>query len=128
MLVILIACSSKKESVYTGDSTDLSIVNDTLRIANDSLQYEIIIIEPGFNGWLITQPPRGFYSQSAMEITNNFKVVAYNLRTRDPIRYGSSLYIFPIEYNRNVNYGYEVNYMLYNYFLFFEKRYNQKLL
>ncbi|WP_124980425.1 DUF6146 family protein [Nonlabens xiamenensis] len=103
-------------------------VNDTLRIANDSLEYEVIIIEPGFFSWLATQPPRGFYSQSTMEIVNSRKVLIYNLRSRNPIQFDPNLYPFPIDYERDIDYGYEVNYMLYNYFLFFEQRYNQRLL
>ena len=62
-----------------------------------------------------------------MEISNNFKVAEYNLRTRSPMQYGINLYVWPIEYDRNIDYGYEVNYMLYNYFLFFEQKYNQRL-
>lgn len=126
-IALLISCNSKSNAIYSGARADTTIANDTIRIANDSLEYEIIIIEPGFNGWLATQPPRGYYTQSAMEISNNFKVLEYNLRTRDPIRYGSSLYVFPIDYDRTIDYGYEVNYLLFNYFLFFEQRYNQKL-
>ncbi|MGO2102488.1 MAG: DUF6146 family protein, partial [Psychroflexus halocasei] len=32
-----------------------------------------------------------------------------------------------IDYQPHIDYGYEVNYMLYHYFLFFEQKYNQKL-
>ncbi|GAL01544.1 hypothetical protein JCM19314_1327 [Nonlabens ulvanivorans] len=102
-------------------------VTDTLRIANDSLEYEVIIIEPGFNSWLATQPPRGFYSQSTLELRNDFYVREYNLRVNNSINYSPDLYVWRIDYDRKVDYGYEVNYLLYNYFLFFEKRYGQKL-
>ncbi|MDP5077261.1 MAG: DUF6146 family protein [Nonlabens sp.] len=128
VLAALASCSSYTGS-RTGSSTNpASAVNDTVRIANDSLEYEIIIIEPGFYGWLATQPPRGYYTQSAMEISNNFKVTNYNLRVNNPTAYDASLYVFRIDYERNVDYGYEVNYMLYNYFLFFEQRYKQRLI
>lgn len=127
VLAALIGCSS-----YEGTGTGSSIaskatINDTLRIANDSLAYEIIIIEPGFNGWLATQPPRGYYAQSTMEISNHFKVTNYNLRVNNSLQYDPSLYLLQIDYKRNIDYGYEVNYLLFNYFLFFEQRYNQSL-
>ena len=39
--------------------------NDTVRIANDELEYEVIIIDPGFSTWLnSTALPRNYYSQS----------------------------------------------------------------
>lgn len=98
-----------------------------MRIANDSLEYELIVIEPGFNSWLATQPPRGFYAQSTLEIRNGFYVTEYNLRVLNPMRYDASIYVWRIDFENKVDYGYEVNYLLYNYFLFFEKRYKQKL-
>nr|WP_052519983.1 DUF6146 family protein [Nonlabens ulvanivorans] len=125
LLTIIISCNSYQPAVNNNNAT--GSVTDTLRIANDSLEYEIIIIEPGFNSWLVTQPPRGFYSQSTLELRNNFSVREYNLRVNNPINYHPDLYVWRIDYDRNVDYGYEVNYLLYNYFLFFEKRYGQKL-
>jgi hypothetical protein len=127
LVALFIACSGSKNTTYDSDKNVAAVANDTVRIANDSLEYEVIVIEPGFYGWLATQPPRGFYTQSAMEISNKFDVLEYNLRARDPMRYGTTLYPFPIDYDRNVDYGYEVNYLLFNYFIFFEQRYNQKL-
>jgi len=44
---IIIGCAS---TTKTQDITNSSeAMSDTVRIANDSLEYEIIIIEPGFN-------------------------------------------------------------------------------
>lgn len=100
---------------------------DTLRIKNDSLDYEVVILDYGFNTWLVTQRPRGFYTQRYMEIRNIQYVNEYNNRVSNPNRYKDELYPFPIEYNFKTNYGYEVNYLLYHYFLFFEEKYNQKL-
>ena len=128
LLVIFIgflaSCGGSK-NYRTQDSFSNS--KDTIRIANDSLEYEIIIIELGFNSWLATQPPRGYYTKSSMDISNDFKVTEYNLRANDPLRYGAQLYPFRIDYDRDVDYGYEVTYLLYNYFKFFEQRYNQRL-
>ncbi len=102
--------------------------NDTIRIANDSLEYEIIIIEPGFNAWLVTQRPRGYYSEVFLENRNRQYVVEYNQRVSQPIRFDPNLYIQYINYESHIRYGYEVNYLLYNYFLFFEQRYRQRFL
>ena len=50
--LFIFSCDSAKKTVSTEDDTTYS---DTVRIANDSIEYEIIIIEPGFNAWLVTQ-------------------------------------------------------------------------
>ena len=127
IVVAIIGCSSLKSSndykIEKG-----TITNDTIRIANDSLKYEVIIFELGFNAWLATQPQQGYFSQSSMEITNNLRVNEYNLRVQNPSKYSIRLYPFRIDYDRRIDYGYEVNYLLHNYFLFFEQKYKQRLL
>ncbi|MRT15976.1 hypothetical protein F3C99_03295 [Vitellibacter sp. q18] len=102
--------------------------NDTIRIANDSLQYEILIIEPGFESWLASQPPRGFYGQSLLETKNRSFVQQYNNRVLQPNQYSRNLYSEQINYDPTVDYGYEVNYLLYNYFVYFQEKYNQKFI
>lgn len=100
--------------------------NDTVRIANDSLEYEIIIIEPGFNLFINSiAKPKGYYSQSYLENKNRFLVQEYNQRVRSPQRYNPNLYIQEINYENNIDYGYEVNYLLYNYFVYFSRQYDQ---
>ncbi len=104
-----------------------AIANDTVRISNDSLQYEIIIIEPGFNLFINSlAKPEGYYSQSYLESKNQILVQEYNSRVINPLRYNSNLYIQEINYDPFVDYGYEVNYMLYNYFVYLSHEYNQR--
>ncbi|WGK64553.1 DUF6146 family protein [Croceiramulus getboli] len=105
---------------------DTVATGDTLRIANDSLEYEIIIIEPRFNTWLVTQPPRGYYEQEFLENRNIWYVTQYNNRVLNPQGFDASLYLQRIDYEPDIDYGYEVNYLLYNWFRFFEERYNQR--
>ncbi|MCM8570242.1 DUF6146 family protein [Gramella jeungdoensis] len=101
--------------------------NDTVRIANDSLEYEIIIIEPGFNLFINSYAkPRGYYSQNYLENKNQFLVTEYNQRVQQPTVYNPNLYINQINYDPNIDYGYEVNYLLYNYFVYFSQQYNQR--
>ena len=101
---------------------------DTVAISNAESNYEIIIIEPGFNTWLQSiARPEGYYSQSFLETRNKFYVVEWNNRVLDPIRFDPQLYELQINYEPFVDYGYEVNYKLYNYFIFFQRKYNQRL-
>ncbi len=124
--VFLVSCASKKNQT----TKDNSVVKagDTIRIANDKIEYEIIIIEPGFHSWFAsTAKPKNFYSQSYLEAKNIFWVQEYNNRVRQPNRYDPSLYEQQIDYQSGIDYGLDVNYQLYNYFLFFQQQYRQKL-
>ena len=108
------------------DNKSNNTANDTVRIANDSLEYEVIIIEPGFNLFLNSiARPRNFYSQNYLENKNRFLVQEYNSRVRQPQRFNPDLYIQEINYDPNIDYGYEVNYLIYNYFVFISREYNQ---
>jgi hypothetical protein len=50
------------------ENLDSSMTNDTIRIANDTLEYEVIIIDPGFSTWLASRSlPRNYHSQSYLE-------------------------------------------------------------
>lgn len=122
--VFIYSCATTKKRNL--DTTATNTTSDTLRIANDDLEYEILIIEPGFNTWLVTQRPRGYYNQQFLEIRNRQYVIEYNQRVIQPQRFNPNLYIQQINYEQHIDYGYEVNYLLYNYFLFFEQRYNQR--
>ena len=102
--------------------------DEPVTIANDSVEYEITIIELGFNTWLRSiARPRGFYSQQYMENRNNIYVINWNQRVMQPMQFNPNLYEMQINYDSNIDYGYEVNYQLYNYFIYFQRKYNQRL-
>lgn len=119
--------ANKNDSIKIAKK-EVKIKNDTIRIANDSLEYEVIIIDPGFSAWLASRAfPRGYLSQSYMENKNNFYIMEWNNRVMQPRRFDPNLYGMTIDYDRNINYGYEVNYLIYNYMIFFQNTFNQKL-
>ncbi len=120
------SCGSSRDRDFNPDEINAK-ANDTIRIANDSLEYEIIIIEPGFSMFINSiARPRGYHSQQYLESKNRFLVQDYNARVRNPMGYNPNLYVQEINYENNINYGYEVNYLLYNYFVFFSREYNQR--
>ncbi len=135
VLALLIwSCSSTKEAIAVKDSEKELFDqkgNDTVRIASEEEEedeYQIIIIEPGFNAWLQTiAQPKGYYSQSFLEHRNRVLVINWNNRVMQPQLYNPDLYLLTIDYDPNVDYGYEVNYKLYNYFVYFQRKYNQRL-
>lgn len=124
LVLTLYSCNSSK-SVMSETSTADVESPDAVRIANDSLEYEIIIIDPGFKNWLVTQPPQGYYGLSFLEGKNRLFVTEYNRRVRNFQIYDRRLYEQEINYEFDVDYGLEVNYLLYNYFMYFQKTYNQ---
>jgi hypothetical protein len=93
--------------------------SDTIRIANDSLEYEVLIIDPGFNSWLVQYgKPRGYYSQPYLEARNVDWVNGWNMNFYSS-RY-PNMFLSTIDYQYGINYGYEVNYLLYNYLVYFQ--------
>ncbi|HET8737146.1 MAG TPA: DUF6146 family protein [Pricia sp.] len=124
------SCTGTKKTVQITDSEKLAFEQqeaDTVKIASDSTEYEIIVIEPGFSTWLASiAKPEGYYSQSYLENRNQIYVSNWNQRAMQPLRYGG-LYELQIDYDPSIDYGYEVNYKLYNYFVFFQRKYNQRL-
>lgn len=122
---ITISCNSTKNF---STNEDPKLVSDTVTIANDEIEYEITIIDGGFTSWFNTNSrPRSFYSQTYLEARNRVWVLEWNIRANSPMNYNSNLYEMQIDYNSYTDYGYEVNYMLYNYLLYFQQRHNQKL-
>jgi len=129
VLFTIIACSSASKNIASTDTaTPNKKVNDTVRIANDSLEYEVIIIDNGFSTWLASRAyPRNYYSLQYLENKNYLYVTEWNNRVLQPQRYNPNLYEMSIDYRPDIHYGYEVNYLIYNYMIYFQNTYKQKL-
>ena len=122
----LFSCNSNKTTIKGDSESNTQIVtNDTIRIVNEELEYEILIIEIGFNNWLVTQPPMGHFGLNFLENKNRLFVIEYNIRVQQSLT--RKLYEQEINYEPTIRYGLEVNYLLYNYFIYFQQKYNQKL-
>jgi hypothetical protein len=127
ILLTIIGCGASKSTIPKTENPKTGN-NDTIKIVNEELQYEVIIIEPGFDFWLAsTAYPRGYYSQNYLENKNYLYVLEWNNRVRSPQIYSPNLYEMTIDYDPTINYGYEVNYLIYNYMVYFQNKYNQKL-
>jgi hypothetical protein len=88
-------------------------------VSADSVEYKIIILDPGFDTWLVTQPSMNFYSKEYYEFKNRRYVTEWNqryLHQRDTADYDSY-----IDYDFTKDYGLELNYKLYYYFKYFEE-------
>lgn len=131
LCVVLISCTAQKTALdVTNEEKEVFQSNDDepVEISDEETEYEIIIIEPGFYTWLNSiARPEGYYSQSFLENRNIIMVTTWNQRVLQPNRFNPNLYEMQINYDPNIDYGYEVNYKLYNYFIYFQRKYNQRL-
>lgn len=142
VLVLVSACTSSKQVSQTEESkesTPLSIsqaeeqaFNATgegeVRIGDEESEYEIIIIDPGFYTWLKSiARPEGYYDQTFLESRNQLYVLNWNQRALGLYNADPNLYLMQINYEPGIDYGYEVNYKLYNYFIYFQRKYKQRL-
>ncbi len=129
--VLYLSCGSSKQKVHLLEDEKIAFEQtkgDTISLANSKIEYEVFIIEPGFNLWLQSiAKPAGYYSQSFLENRNRIYVMNWNQRALLPTQYDPKLYEQPINFGANIDYGYDVNYKLYNYFIYFQRKYNQRL-
>lgn len=122
MLVILVTFQTvglgQKKREREGIKTDT--------ISVDSLEYRLIILDPGFETWLLSKPPKSFYTNDYYSQKNCFYVEEWNQRYMTSDKNG--LYDNYIDYNPRIDYGIDLNYKLYYYFKYFEEKYHVKLL
>lgn len=123
---ILMSLSAFQTIGYSQKQTHDSrrIKSDT--IPADSLEYELVITEPGFDQWLATQPPVNFYSNEYYASKNREYVTEWNNRYMNGRRKG--LYENYIDYNPNISYPLDLNYKLYYYFRYFEEKNRVRLI
>lgn len=94
---------------------------------NDGEEYELIIIDPQFRSWFVTNAkPINYHSQSYYESQNKKYVTAWNEKFH--ATGGRGPFGNYIDYRFSEDYGLTLNYELYWYFKYIEsiygKRYN----
>ncbi len=90
---------------------------------NDSIEYELLVFDSGFETFLAQLPySMEFYSDDYYKNWNIRYVTEWNIRALNPARFGT-FYENQIDYQSNVDYGLELNFKLYHYFLYIEEKY-----
>jgi hypothetical protein len=118
MVLILWSCSASREAVKTSASL--------IQGSNDSTQYEIRVIDPHFDHWYLTNfsPAKDrtndFYREKNLEAVGTWNNYFHN---------GRCLWLIdsPINYFPEIDYGIDVNRILYWYFLYIHDKYRIKL-
>ena len=78
---VIVGCGTQQQTtVATNEEKE-----EPVRIANDSLEYEITIIDLGFTNYLATAKPESYYNQSSLETRNRVLVMEWNNRFRRKI-------------------------------------------
>ena len=117
ILLAITSCGSTKQAITDSEGQKVELTSD-----NDSTEYSLIVLDGRFESYLATQPSAIFYSQQYYEGWNRQYVSEWNLRHRNPSRYGA-FYATEIDYDPQVDYGLELNYRLYYYFQFIKDEY-----
>ncbi|MFW5778288.1 MAG: DUF6146 family protein, partial [Bacteroidota bacterium] len=86
--------------------------------ANDSTEYELIIMDPGFNTWFYANSmPKSFYEQSYLESWNERLVIQWNNALMSGGRFNCQPETY-LDYDSQIDYGKELNYQLFYYFFY----------
>lgn len=123
-IFLIYSCGTPQKTIA---SSTTSSKEEPVRIANDSLAYEIFILDVGFNSYIATAKPMSYYSKEYLAARNIVYVTEWNNRARNPSRYNSNIYENIIDYQPQIDYGLEVNYKLFNYFQFAQRKYKMRL-
>ena len=114
-LVFTVSCGvfqSDKMSGRVGLKHDTNMVE-----SKDSLEYELIIIDPGFDLWLLRNNyMRGQYENTYLQNMNGIYTSIWNQLYMTGDRRVESY----IDYDMKIDYGFEFNYKLFMYFKYFE--------
>ena len=129
ILGCLFSCKTKPFEDNSNQQANAKVIKgDTITIANEEIEYEVIIIDAGFSTWLNSRAfPRGYHSLNYLESKNQLYVQEWNNRVLQPNRFDRNLYEMQINYDSSTRYGYEVNYLIYNYMIYFQNTYRQRL-
>src|SRR5690554_4617141 len=114
----LINCYGPKGVVMIEPNSN-EISQDIASMELDTLEYELIVLDPGFDSWYMLQDsPARYRSQQYYEGWNRQYVSEWNALARQPGR--RSFFNTIIGYEPNEDYGFELNHKLFYYFQYVE--------
>ncbi|MBW6497961.1 MAG: hypothetical protein K0B09_06220 [Bacteroidales bacterium] len=124
MLFVLLTGMVLSYAVFGGQSFSPP---DTLNVKEqeaptDTVEYELLIIDPGFDMWFQrNMRPASYYSLSYLENWNRQLVNQWNMMIARPGRPGCMPSNY-VHYDPNENYGLELNHKLFYYFKYVQQR------
>jgi hypothetical protein len=120
LAIFIAACAGNKKLAKVA-------INEHEEIAADSVEYELIVFDPGFETWFITHSkPEWYHSQEYYESWNKQYVSAWNSKAISP-RFGR-IFESTIDYDYFTDYGMAINHKLFYYFQYVEKELRMDIL
>ncbi len=117
-LILIAACASQQNIQIKATNTV-----DT----EDSVSYELIVLDPGFESWFLTySKPSWYHSQQYYETWNEQYVNAWNYNSI--WHRNARLLDGQIDYNPQIDYGLDINHKLFYYFQYVENELNIRIL
>ena len=121
----IISCSSIRPAI-----TDPKEFGVGLQEAeSDSVEYDLLITDPGFETWFVTnRRPVWYHNKRILEQKNWQYVLAWNEKVRDglfQLMNPRNPFEQQIQYDFSIDYGMDLNYKLYYYFKFIENKWGK---
>jgi hypothetical protein len=113
IIILLASCAGNKKL----SRVDIKSQESEL---TDSVEYELIIIDPGFETWFLTQSkPTWYHSLNYYETWNKQYVTYWNSKVMS--LHNNAYFETTIDYDPFIDYGLELNHKLFYYFQYVEK-------
>ncbi|WP_101689256.1 DUF6146 family protein [Dysgonomonas massiliensis] len=87
-------------------------------------EYEAIVLDVGFDSFLATQKSKDYYSIASLKAKNEYLVSEWNYRCGLPSVYNPNVYEQKIDYESRLDYGLDVEYIVYMFFKYMAKENN----
>lgn len=119
------ACSSNKHNI----NAESSLKENSLKFEpNNDGEYDIIVLDPQYDVYLKTIAlPKDFYTKQYYKQRNRLYVTIWEQRHMQPFNYDPNLYAVSIDLDPRIDYGYEFEYKLFNFFKFIEYKYHVRI-
>lgn len=119
--IILIGIGKQGQALITHSPPDTLDFAKPDQENNDTIEYELIILDPGFDAWFVkTMRPQGFYSQAYLENWNRILTDQWNAL----IPTGGRRSCLPetyLNYDTRIDYGIKLNHKLFYYFRYVQE-------
>ena len=124
MLRYLFILASVFVIISCGSNSDIVRIDNEANPA-DSTEYMLIVDEINFDSWMITNSKRiWYYSHEYYQTWNKIYVSEFNSRV---LRSAHRPFTELINYDHSIDYGIELDYKLYWYFMFIQEKYDVSL-
>lgn len=119
--ILIVFCTAIFLSQCSSTKTSLAQINEL------ESTHKLVVLDAQFNNWLATRPSIEMYSYVFLRSKNTIFASEYNSRVINRQNYNVDLYPQIIDYSSSEEYDKKLQYTLYNYFIYFQEKYNQRL-